>query len=69
MQALKYKKILLLLTLCGSKEGESFRGTRGDAIVKRPARRWMWLWWGIILGLLGAVPAQGAVHLPHKAQA
>ena len=28
--------------------------------MKRPARRWMWLWWGIILGLLGAVPAQGA---------
>jgi pilus assembly protein CpaC len=28
--------------------------------VKKPARRWMWLWWGIILVLLGAVPAQGA---------
>ena len=28
--------------------------------MKRPARRWTWLWWGIILGLLGAVPAQGA---------
>ncbi len=27
--------------------------------MKRPARRWLWLWWGIILGLLGAVPAQG----------
>lgn len=30
----------------------------GDAVVKKPARRWMWLWWGIILVLLGAVPAQ-----------
>jgi len=28
--------------------------------VKRPARRWRWLWWGIILGLLGAAPAPGA---------
>ena len=60
MQPLKYKKILLLLTLCGSKEGENYRAARGDAVVKRPARRWMWLWWGIILGLLGAVPAQAA---------
>ena len=60
MQPLKYKKILLLLTLCGLKEGENYQATRGDAVVKRPARRWMWLWWGIILGLLGAVPAQAA---------
>ena len=28
--------------------------------MKKPARRWMWLWWGIILVLLGAVPAQAA---------
>ena len=28
--------------------------------MKRPARRWRWLWWGIILGLLGAAPAPGA---------
>jgi pilus assembly protein CpaC len=28
--------------------------------VKRPSRRWIWLWWGVILGLLGAVPARGA---------
>ncbi len=26
----------------------------------RPARRWMWLWWGIILAFLGAVPAPAA---------
>ena len=60
MQPLKYKKILLHLTLCGLKEGENFQVTRGDAVVKKPARRWMWLWWGIILVLLGAVPAQAA---------
>jgi pilus assembly protein CpaC len=30
--------------------------------VKKPAQQWMWLWWGIILVLLGAVPAQ-AVNL------
>ena len=58
MQPLKYKKILLHLTLCGLKEGENFQVTKGDAVVKKPARRWMWLWWGIILVLLGAVPAQ-----------
>ena len=58
MQPLKYKKILLHLTLCGLKEGENYQATRGDAVVKKPARRWMWLWWGIILVLLGAVPAQ-----------
>ncbi|MBU4232083.1 MAG: type II and III secretion system protein family protein [Proteobacteria bacterium] len=28
--------------------------------MKKPAQRWMWLWWGIILVLLGAVPAQAA---------
>ncbi|MDO9070450.1 MAG: pilus assembly protein N-terminal domain-containing protein, partial [Deltaproteobacteria bacterium] len=28
--------------------------------MKKPARRWMWLWWGIFLVLLGAVPAQAA---------
>ena len=28
--------------------------------MKRPARRWRWLWWGIILGLLGAAPAPAA---------
>ena len=50
----------MLLTLCGLKEGENFQATRGDAVVKKPARRWMWLWWGIILVLLGAVPAQAA---------
>ena len=60
IQPLEYKKILLLLTLCGLKEGENFQATRGDAVVKKPARRWMWLWWGIILVLLGAVPAQAA---------
>ena len=60
MQPLKYKKILLLLTLCGLKEGENYQATRGDAVMKKPARRWMWLWWGIILVLLGAVPAQAA---------
>ncbi len=48
------------MTLCGLKEGENYQATRGDAVVKKPARRWMWLWWGIILGLLGAVPAQAA---------
>ena len=42
------------------KEGENYQATRGDAVVKKPARRWMWLWWGVILGLLGALPAQGA---------
>ncbi|MDO9533399.1 MAG: type II and III secretion system protein family protein [Deltaproteobacteria bacterium] len=26
--------------------------------MKKPARQWIWLWWGIILVLLGAVPAQ-----------
>ena len=40
--------------------GGKLSSRKGDAVVKRPARRWMWLWWGIILGLLGAVPAQGA---------
>ena len=50
----------MLLTLCGLKEGENYQATRGDAVVKKPARRWMWLWWGIILVLLGAVPAQAA---------
>ena len=60
IQPLEYKKILLLLTLCGLKEGENYQATRGDAVVKKPARRWMWLWWGIILVLLGAVPAQAA---------
>jgi pilus assembly protein CpaC len=58
IQPLEYKKILLLLTLCGLKEGENFQAARGDAVVKKPARRWMWLWWGIILVLLGAAPAQ-----------
>jgi pilus assembly protein CpaC len=48
------------LTLCGLKEGENFQAAKGDAVVKKPARRWMWLWWGVILGLLGAVPAQAA---------
>ena len=48
------------MTLCGLKEGENYQATRGDAVVKKPARRWMWLWWGIILVLLGAVPAQAA---------
>jgi pilus assembly protein CpaC len=38
--------------------GGNFRATRGDAIVKRPARTW--LLWAIVLGLLGAVPSQGA---------
>ena len=28
--------------------------------MKRPARRWLWLWWGVILGFLAAMPAQGA---------
>ncbi len=28
--------------------------------MKKPARRWTWLWGGILLGLLGALPAQGA---------
>jgi pilus assembly protein CpaC len=28
--------------------------------VKKPTQRWMWLCWGIILGLLGTVPAQAA---------
>jgi pilus assembly protein CpaC len=28
--------------------------------VKKPARQWKWLWWGIILVLLGAAPAQAA---------
>ena len=60
MQPLEYKKLLLLLTLCGLKEGENYQATRGDAVVKKPARRCMWLWWGIILVLLGAVPAQAA---------
>ena len=60
IQPLEYKKILLLLTLCGLKEGENYQATRGDAVVKKPARRWMWLWWGIILVLLGAAPAQAA---------
>ena len=40
--------------------GGNYQATRGDAVVKKPARRWMWLWWGIILVLLGAVPAQAA---------
>lgn len=40
------------------KEGENFQAARGDAVVKKPARRWTWLWWGIILVLLGAAPAQ-----------
>jgi len=40
------------------KEGENFQAARGDAVVKKPARRWTWLWWGIILALLGAAPAQ-----------
>ena len=40
--------------------GGNYQATRGDAVVKKPARRWMWLWWGIILGLLGTVPAQAA---------
>ena len=40
------------------KEGENFQAARGDAVVKKPARRWTWLWWGIVLVLLGAVPAQ-----------
>ena len=60
IQPLEYKKILLLLTLCGLKEGENFQANRGDAVVKKPARWWMWLWWGIILVLLGTVPAQAA---------
>ena len=54
------RKKLLLLTLCGLKEGENYQAARGDAVVKKPARRWMWLWWGIILGLLSAAPAQAA---------
>lgn len=41
-------------------EGENYQATRGDAFVKKPARRWTWLWWGIILVLLGAMPAQAA---------
>ncbi|HLD48430.1 MAG TPA: pilus assembly protein N-terminal domain-containing protein, partial [Desulfobaccales bacterium] len=28
--------------------------------MKKPARRWIWLWWGVVLVLLGAVPAQAA---------
>lgn len=40
------------------KEGENFQAARGDAVVKKPARRWTWLWWGIVLVLLGAAPAQ-----------
>ena len=40
--------------------GGNWRATRGDAVVKRPARRWLWLWWGVILGFLAAMPAQGA---------
>src|SRR5665647_1946066 len=40
--------------------GGNYQATRGDAVMKKPARRWMWLWWGIILVLLGAVPAQAA---------
>lgn len=40
--------------------GGSYQDTRGDAVVKKPAQRWMWLWWGIILVFLGAVPAPGA---------
>ena len=40
--------------------GGNYQATRGDAVVKKPARRWMWLWWGIILVLLGAGSAQAA---------
>jgi len=40
--------------------GGNYQATRGDVVVKKPARRWMWLWWGIVLVLLGAVPAQAA---------
>jgi pilus assembly protein CpaC len=40
--------------------GGNYQANRGDAVVKKPARQWMWLWWGIILVLLGAAPAQAA---------
>jgi pilus assembly protein CpaC len=40
--------------------GGIYQDTRGDVVVKKPAQRWMWLWWGIILVFLGALPAQGA---------
>jgi pilus assembly protein CpaC len=58
IQPLEYKQKLLLLRLRGLKEGENFQAARGDAVVKKPAQRWTWLWWGIILVLLGAAPAQ-----------
>jgi pilus assembly protein CpaC len=38
--------------------GGNYQAARGDAVVKKTARQWMWLWWGIILVLLAAVPAQ-----------
>ena len=41
-------------------KGGNYQATRGDVVVKKPARRWLWLWYGLVLVLLGAVPAQAA---------